>query len=358
MAKSFKISQIINKALFDKEFGYYRTRNPLGSNGDFITSPEISQIFGEVIAGYLLQFFADNRNKFSLVEMGAGRGFLFRDILQTIFNLSKKGNSLAINFLDNASFHIIEINPVLQKIQRQNLDKFFGHFPIIWSENFNDFLTKNYQINSKLFFISNELLDCFAIDQFVKTDIGWCERLVAVDDANLLSNPRYVLANFDSEVNQFIIDKISPIASSKARIGAVFEYSASLEKFYIELCKVIKSNGGIVLNCDYGYCGYDFANTLQAVKNHQKISFLQAFKNADITAQVDFFALDKISQSFNLNSLIITQRQFLLDLGGLERMKILCKKNPIQATKIAKDFERLTSLVEMGELFKFHIIWQ
>ncbi len=357
MAKLFKISQIINKALFDKKSGYYCTKNPLGRDGDFITSPEISQIFGEIIAGYLLQFFANNQGKVSLIEMGAGRGFLFRDIVQTIFNLSKKGNNLALNFIDNASFHIVEINPILQKIQKQNLGKFVSQFSINWSENFKD-LIKNQQIASKIFFISNELLDCFAIDQFVKTKIGWCERLIAVDDADLLSNPRYVLSDFNNEVNQFIINKISPTISSKAKIGAVFEYSASLEEFYIDLCNVIKNHGGIALNCDYGYCNYDFANTLQAVRNHQKISFLQAFQNADITAQIDFFALDKIAQSFNLNSSVITQRQFLLDLGGLERMKILCKKNFRQATEIVKGFERLTSSFEMGELFKFHIIWQ
>lgn len=359
MSLRFKISQIVEQALFDKAKGYYQTQNPLGSEQDFITAPEISQIFGEVIASYLLNFFSQRKQVFSLVEMGAGRGFLYRDILQTIFNLAKKNNILAQDFLNSASFDIIEINPVLKKIQQENLKKFSDKISINWHQNFSQFENKIHLQDARIFFISNELLDCFAIDQFVKTDIGWCERLIEVDDQENLSNPRFVIDNFSPKINQFVIEKLGYEIANQAKINAVFEYSKSLQDFYFELCQCLKKYRGIALNCDYGYNQYsDFANTLQAVKHHQKIPVLQALSGCDITGHVDFFALDKIAHSFKLSTSIVTQRQFLLELGGFQRCQNLSSQNPLQAQQISQAFERLVSPQEMGELFKFHVIWQ
>lgn len=354
----FKISQIIEQALFDKAKGYYQTQNPIGKDQDFITSPEISQIFGEVIASYLLNYFAQQQTPFALVEMGAGQGVLYRDILQTIFKLAKK-NNLAQIFLDNASFDIIEINPVLKKIQQENLQKFNDKIAITWHQNFSQFKNKIHLQNSRIFFISNELLDCFAIDQYVKTDIGWCERLVEVASKEDFSNARFVIDNFSPKINQFVIEKLGYEIANKAKISAVFEHSRTLQDFYHELCQSLKDYQGIAINCDYGYSQYqDFANTLQAVKQHQKIPFLQALSGCDITGHVDFFALDKIAHSFKLSSSIVSQRQFLLELGGLQRCQNLTVQNSQQAKQISQAFERLVSPQEMGELFKFHIIWQ
>jgi SAM-dependent MidA family methyltransferase len=109
-----KISTLIEKSLFDDKNGYYKTKNPIGKNADFITSPEILQIFGELLAVYLLHVSANSKNKISLVEMGAGKGTWFADILQTINKLAQKNNPQALDFLSKAQFHIIEINPVLQ----------------------------------------------------------------------------------------------------------------------------------------------------------------------------------------------------------------------------------------------------
>lgn len=354
----FKISQIIEQALFDSSKGYYQSQNPLGKDHDFITSPEISQIFGEVIASYLLNYFAQQQMPFALVEMGAGRGVLYQDVLQTIFKLAKK-NNLAQVFLDNASFDIIEINPVLKKIQQKNLQKFSDKIVITWHQNFSQFTSKINSSKRRIFFISNELLDCFAIDQYVKTDIGWCERLIEVDDQENLSNPRFVIDNFSPKINQFVIEKLGYEIAIKAKNNAVFEYSRSLQDFYSQLCQSLQDYQGIAINCDYGYSQYqDFANTLQAVKKHQKIPILQALNGCDITAHVDFFALDKIAHSFKLSSSIVNQRQFLLELGGFQRCQNLSSQNPHQAKQIFQAFERLVSPQEMGELFKFHIIWQ
>ncbi|MDX2082645.1 MAG: SAM-dependent methyltransferase, partial [Rickettsiales bacterium] len=140
----------MSEALFKDETGYYRTKNPIGKNADFITAPEISQVFGEILAAYFLQI-ADNKKskiskekiakkKISFVEMGAGKGTLFLDILNSIKKLALKKIPQALDFLEATTFHIIEINEVLQKIQQQNLQQFNN---ISWYKNFADFAQKN-----------------------------------------------------------------------------------------------------------------------------------------------------------------------------------------------------------------------
>jgi SAM-dependent MidA family methyltransferase len=334
----------MSEALFKAETGYYRTKNPIGKNADFITAPEISQVFGELLAAYLLQVFATQKSEKSLpialVEMGAGKGTLFLDIINSIKKLAAKKVPQAIEFLELTTFHIVEINQVLQKIQQQNLAQ-FSH--ISWYENFADFLlgAKNQQI----FFISNELFDCFAIDQFVLTEIGWRERIVA--------EKKFTLSPFNKETHQFVEKEIGALAP----IGAVFEYSLAARNFMAQLCQAIKEQGGIAINIDYGYDKNQFANTLQALKNHQKVDVLENEGDVDITALVDFLSLQKIAKNFGLNSSLISQAQFLISLGIEERRAILLEKNPEKKFEINSAIDRLIDSNQMGELFKCLILW-
>lgn len=331
----------MHKALFDEDNGYYRTKNPIGKDSDFITSPEISQVFGELLAAYLLQIFSTQKGKISLVEMGAGRGVLFFDILSSIKKLAEKNNALAIDFLNRTTFHIVEINEILKKIQQNKLSSALlprracddKEIEIKWHEKFEDFLQEADQI----FFLSNELFDCFPIDQFVNTDIGWCERLIDRDS--------FVIKNFDPKIHQLIQE----LAGADAPFGAVFEYSDSAKFFMTQLSQALKTKGGIAINFDYGYFKTEFANTFQAVKNHQKTDALKTSGDTDLTAHVDFGALDKIAKNLGLNSSLITQREFLISLGIEERRK----KLPAQDSAI----DRLIAPDQMGELFKCHIIW-
>lgn len=346
-----KISTLIEKSLFDDKNGYYKTKNPIGKSSDFITSPEISQIFGELVAVYLLHVASNSKNQISLVEMGAGRGTWFKDILQTINKLAQKNNPQALDFLNRTQFHIIEINPILQKIQQQNLQ----NFTIKWHKNFDDFLEEK---NGEIFFISNELFDCFAIDQYVKINEGWCERLVSFTDKKTLENPQFFLEKFDPKTNNFVEEKLGKFLSQNAPLKAVFEYSESAQKFMKKLCEAINKAGGIAINFDYGYSEYEFANTLQALKNHQKIPFFSGLVDSDITAHVDFLALDKIVKNFELDSSLVTQEEFLLSLGAQERVDFLLEKNPHLSQKIVSEFSRLVAKNQMGKLFKSHILWK
>jgi len=360
-----KISHFINEALFNKTSGYYIKKNPLGKNADFITAPEISQVFGELLAAYILQISSTKNSAISFVEMGAGKGTLFFDILTTIKKLAEKKIASAIDFFERTNFHIIEINEVLKKIQQEKLRE----FDIKWHENFDDFLE---QKTGEIFFISNELFDCFAIDQFVKTDIGWCERLV--------DGGKFIMANFDPQINQFVEKELGVQQSASAPFGAVFEYSKSAQDFMSQLCKALKEKGGIAINFDYGYVKTEFANTLQAIKNHQKVDVLKNPGECDITAHVDFGALSKIvilgaegienpvSSSSNLKRSstlrvkddealhfsLISQREFLISLGIEERRQILSVKNP----EINSAIDRLIAFDQMGEFFKCLILWK
>ncbi len=163
------ISQFMNEALFHPKFGYYTNNQPIGRDGDFITSPEISQVFGELIGAYQVNLWQNNYNsqEVNLVEMGAGKGTLMQDLLRFAGKIP--------NFLERVSVNIIEVSPKLQKIQKNNLK----NFKIKWWDNFNDFYENNQQ--KPIFFLANELFDCFAINQYVRIDNIWVEKMVNID---------------------------------------------------------------------------------------------------------------------------------------------------------------------------------
>lgn len=337
-----KISEFITKALFDEKDGYYKKKNPIGAKSDFITSPEISQVFGELLAGYILHNCLNYEGKISLVEMGAGRGVLFYDILSTFKKLAQKNEQIA-NLLSRMDFNIIEINPVLQNIQKEKLKDFKVNF----YENLFDFSKGK---ETKIVFISNELFDCFAIDQYVLCEEGWRERIILEGEKRTFG-----LAPFTKEINDFVKSKIGNILLP---LGAVYEYSKSGEEFMTSLCNILKCNGQIAINIDYGYIKNLFVNTLQAVKNHKKWDVLKDPSEADITSHVNFNALDAISKDHGLNSSLVTQREFLLGLGIENRRQSLLKNSPNNSKDINLAIDRLINCDEMGDLFKVHIIWK
>ena len=344
-----KISEFMHSSLFNENTGYYKTKNPIGKNSDFITAPEISQVFGELLAAYILQISSSKKLPINLVEMGAGKGTLFFDILSTIRKLVQKNIAPAIDFLQCATFHIIEINPVLREIQHEKL----SDFKVNWHKNFDDFLKyisplskQNSAINKEIIFISNELFDCFPIDQFILTEIGWRERII--------DNNKFTLAEFDKKTHEFVESE----TGSLAPIGAVFEYSLRARNFMQQLCEALKKHGGMAINIDYGYIKNDFVNTLQALKNHKKVDVLENAPNCDITALVDFSSLKKITKNNSLNSSLVTQNEFLLALGIEERRFKLLESNPQKSADINSAIDRLINLDQMGELFKFLIIWK
>lgn len=339
-----KISEFVEKALFDEDNGYYKTKNPIGGSSDFITSPEVSQVFGELLAAYILHAISGYKGEISFVEMGAGRGVLFYDILYTFQKLAKKDNEIDL-LLKNINFNIIEINPVLRKVQKEKLDDFGVNF----YENFDKFEKEN--SDRKIIFISNELFDCFAVDQYILSEGGWRERVIVNDGKNRC----FSLAPFNKKINEFVKTQIGNVW---VPLGGVYEYSKSAREFMQKLCNILKCRGGLAINIDYGYNKNLFVNSLQALKNHKKCDVLEDPGNVDITAHVDFEALDKIAFNYGLNRSFVSQKEFLLALGIENRRKILLEKNQEKEKEINLAVDRLIKSDEMGDLFKVHILWK
>lgn len=325
----------MNEALFNPKFGYYTTKNPIGKKGDFITSPEISQVFGELIGVYLVNIWQNNYSsqKISLVEMGAGHGTLMKDLL----NFTQK----IPGFLQNCSLNIVEISPKLKEIQQQNLK----NFNIKWWKNFTDFSKENQQ---PIFFIANELLDCFPINQYLKINNCWQEKLVGLNNEKL----DFFLAKEDQKLNQ-ILDQLT---KNEAKNGAIFEHSPILENFLSELFFAIKQNNGIGILIDYGFEKNEFKNTLQAVKSHQFSNILENIGQSDLTSLVNFSHLKGLAKNQQLQNWVITQKEFLESLGiEIRRQKLLENKSDSEKKLIDSSINRLISENEMGELFKFFI---
>jgi SAM-dependent MidA family methyltransferase len=335
---AISISQFMNEALFHPKFGYYTNQNPFGKKGDFITAPEISQVFGELIGAYLINIWQNNycSRKINLVEMGAGRGTLMKDLL----NFAKK----IPNFSNYFCVNIIEISPKLQKEQKKNLQD----FKISWYDNFSNFYQENN--DAPIFFIANELFDCFAINQFIKTKDGWVEKVVGLDKNNEL---QFLTRNYSANIHPDPIKSPSNISKN-----STFEYSPQAISFMNELSTTIKKTNGLALIIDYGYTKNEFKNTLQAVKNHQYCDVLKEAGSCDITSLVDFLSLQKIANKHKLQTSIITQREFLTALGiEARREKLLEGKNTKQQEEINSSINRLIDNGQMGKLFKTLIVW-
>lgn len=331
---ALSISQFMNEALFHPKLGYYNQQNPFGKDGDFITAPEISQVFGELISAYFIGLWQNSYagRKINLVEMGAGRGTLMKDLL----NFAKK----IPEFLSNVSISIIEISPRLQEIQKHNLQG----FKVRWYNNFSDFYQENN--NEPILFAANELFDCFAIDQFVKVENGWVEKMVGISENGELE---FILGN---------LTNIKVATTKHDQQDGIFEHTSQAISFMDELSQAIRKTNGVGLIIDYGYIKNEFKNTLQAIKNHQYVNALKEAGNCDITALVDFSSLQKIAQKNNLQTSLVTQKEFLNSLGiEARREKLLSGKNLEKQDQINSGINRLIDEKQMGELFKVLIIW-
>ena len=319
------VAQFMREVLFHPELGYYNQKNPFGRDGDFVTAPEISQVFGELIGAYFASLGMNYYfgKKISLVEMGAGRGTLMEDLLRIIKKIP--------DFFNYIDIHIIEISPRLKAIQQEKLKD----YKITWWNDFDSFYAANSA--NPIFFIANELFDCFAINQLVKTKDGWVEKMICVKEEKL----EFALS---SHIQNIKID---------TEIGAVLEVSTEAEILMEKLVNAVKQSGGIGLIIDYGYSKNEFKNTLQALKNHQHIDVLTEVGNADITALVNFEILEKIAKKFDLKTSLSTQKHFL-ELIGIEarRATLINGKTADEKQKINLAINRLIDPEQMGELFK------
>ncbi|MGL9682168.1 MAG: class I SAM-dependent methyltransferase [Wolbachia sp.] len=331
---SISISDFMNAALYHKEYGYYMNKLPFGKDGDFITAPEISQLFGEIVAVWVMHMWEKLRkpSKFSLVELGPGKGTLIHDIIRA----TRKYN----NFFDSVSIHLVEISPVLQEVQKEELKG----LDINWHENI-DSLPRQPSI-----FLANEFFDALPIDQFVYRNEEWYENRVAKQD-NVVSSK--VADTRMQKMELCVSVSATQMTNKKLFDGAVVEVCSAGIEILKRLEKKIYNNKGAALIIDYGYVYPEYKSTLQSVMQHKYANFLENVGNSDITALVNFQALrDSLK---HVDCKVLTQREFLYLFGIKERTQALIKNaSDEQKNRIFGEFLRLTE--NMGTLFKAMLV--
>jgi NADH dehydrogenase [ubiquinone] 1 alpha subcomplex assembly factor 7 len=323
------VARFMHEALLHPQYGYYQTKQPFGREGDFTTAPEISQMFGELIGVYIASIWQQmgQPDDIQIVEMGAGRGTLMHDLLRGTKHIPDFHNSVHIS--------IIDASPSLQALQQQCLQG--AHPNICWYNTLSDIPSK------PMLFIANELFDALPIHQYEQRKGQWYERMVGVDSQGQLC---------------FMLSKMPNQAIQQEHMtdidGAVVEMSTASISLMQEIVGRINCDGGMALIIDYGYTQSQYNDTLQAVKQHQYHPVLEDVGHADITAHVDFSALQKASDN---PSTVITQGEFLQSLGIKERSEML-KHNAslVQQQDIDSATERLISEDQMGNLFKVMIV--
>ena len=331
--KNFRLDKFIELALYEKN-GYYLSKKPIGRKFDFVTSPEISQMFGEIIGVYLLYHWKEKINsKFNLIELGPGNGTLFKDI--------ERAANILPNFFENAEVNLIEINKELRKIQEKNLN-YFKQSKIRWSKVLN--------FRSKLpsIIYSNEFFDCFPVRQFLNDNNHWFERYVKFNE----KENKYYSIN-KRVISKKILDYLSNYKRQK-----IYEVSYSRNKYFEQICKYIKKNRGICILIDYGYNKKIKNFTLQSIYNHKKTSIFENIGQQDISSHVNFNELIEIAKQNKLQiNEFVSQRDFLIKYGILERKKELLTKNSnLKKNLIDEEVDRLINVDRMGKLFKCLIV--
>ena len=279
---------------------YYATRDPLGQRGDFITAPEISQMFGELIGGALADAWrrADSPQDAIFAELGPGRGTLASDALRVMRSGDFAGE-----------VHFVEASPVLRETQRKAVPG------ARWHEHITDLPAR------PLLLIANEFLDALPISQLV----GDAERQVVLAGDGLA---------FD-------------------RDGEIAEDSPEREAAVAAIATCIAAKGGVALFIDYGHALTAPGDTLQAVRGHGYASVLADPGEQDLTSHVDFEALAEAAEDSGAwATAVVPQGEWLIRLGIEARAQALSRANPERAGEVQAALERLTSRDQMGVLFK------
>ena len=311
--------------LSDPVDGYYVKQDPFGTGGDFITAPEISQLFGELIGGWLADVWQriGAPDPVLLVEPGPGRGTLMSDILRVA--------SLNPAFMNALQVHLVEISPILQDRQRERLRE--AGAAINWHGDLADVPA------GPILLVANEFFDALPVRQYVGFQGRWQERLVGCSDDGRLT---------------FMPGPGTPDTDFPAEDGAIFETSPASSAIVNEIANRIGDSGGAALIIDYGHVGPAVGETLQAVRDHRYVDPLASPGEADITAHVDFAALINACAGVDVRCHgPMAQGDFLLALGLLERAGQLGRdKDDATRQSIRDAVQRLAGPDQMGRLFK------
>ncbi|MGE0109384.1 MAG: class I SAM-dependent methyltransferase [Bdellovibrionales bacterium] len=315
------LARYMQLSLMDPKEGYYAANDPLGRQGDFITAPEISQMFGEMIGIWLASVWMAHGkpSSFALLELGPGRGTMMLDALRATAHVTGFHEALQLFFYEK--------NKSLQQAQAQNLADFNPHHIQDWDE----------LPAMPLYMVANEFFDAMPIHQYKLTPHGW----------------REIMVTEENDAFAFV-EGTGPIDLPMSNCSPYFEVSPHAIAHMDHLCQHIAAHGGAGLVIDYGYGEPTGRLSLQAIKDHTHVDPLSDPGLVDLSADVDFSALSLVAKRAGLHPMrLMEQGLFLRNMGiEIRVQKLKASVSQEDAHQIDQDFFRLTDPSEMGTLFK------
>lgn len=306
---------------------YYQNQEHIGKNGDFITAPEISQMFGEVIAAYSANHWLQQHNHKSvtIIELGAGNGTMMSDFMRVAQKIPAFYNSID-------TIGLYDFSSKLRAVQQQNLERYKDKYLAFSSfESLEEYCKKHSCI-----FIANEFFDSLPIKQYCYIENVCHELYVDINESDRLCC-------------KFI--KSTP-HSNEHPTNCIIETTKHYDQYLSMISQSIKDNTGLSIIIDYGYIDPPYKSTLQAMHKHHKVDLFKNIGECDITHLVNFHYLENFFQRQGITSILQTQQNFLLSCNIQERAAQLIQKNPTLKTNIEWQTEMLLGQHNMGELFK------
>lgn len=348
------IDEMMSQVLTSSHNSYYMNLKDIGRGGDFITSPEISQFFGESVGLWVVDQWQKlgKPKHFTLLELGPGKGSLMRDLLKSVL--------LVPGLIEKMDIRLYDVNPYFIDKQKNTLESYISDYgdKIQWVDSFED-LSEH-----PIIILSNEFFDALPVKQYTKIKDIWYESVLVVDPVD--SQIKYDKVALKKSLQEYL-----QAEHRNATDGAVLEESPESLDLIRRLARKVKKQRGSFLAIDYGYyietqmrTAEQYSSTLQAIKDHQYQPIIDTLGEADLSAHVDFSALIKAAYSSGVTEFNMTsQGNFLKEYGILIRLESLIKKytNHLDkqelASNLGKQVYRLTSPDQMGELFKVLRFW-
>ena len=330
-AGAMPVAEYVALCLFDAKHGYYVTRDPFGARGDFITAPEVSQMFGELIGLWMCTVWKQMGapENVRLIELGPGRGTMMKDALRAIQIVPEFRTAIVV--------HLVEMSPLLQAQQEVTLEG--AGVPMFWHPQLAEVPT------GPAIIFANEFFDALPVNQAIKTERGWHERRIHIDSNDQLA---FTIAAEPIPFFQTLL----PPALRAPRAGAIFEWRG--DTVAMEVGRRVADGRGAALVIDYGHTETGLGETLQAVGQHAFADPLTMPGGLDLTAHVDFNALTRAIEAMGTVGFgPIEQSQFLRRIG-VEQRAMALKANAGRGGEIDQALARLIGhdRTAMGELFK------
>jgi|GEM_PF-437210 len=342
-----ELDKFVNICLHHENLGYYASKNPFGTEGDFVTAPQMTTLFGEMIGLYIASYIEQKKlPNITIVELGGGNGFFMRDCLSVLSKLPQLQGLISVI--------MVESSPFLTTQQKSLLNNFVKPFNISWVNSL--YLLEEAIEEENVFVFSNEFFDAFPFKQFVKAQQGWHEVVVKFAEEQTFNAQNeqifYEFAhndkiNFSAQIQHYLLSL--EINDSDVEEGSIVELSTEALSAFNFLCTILRQKKGQMITIDYGYFALSaqtFKPTIKAVKNHAEVDPLSHLGEADMTYLINFKAFSNLAAKNGLlNYGLLTQRDFFISIGIEKRLEmfIAFQQKKIQTllkTATNKPFEK------------------